>query len=116
MTALGPEASTSWPSIRVTAWVRRLPPTKRRKWLLAARGAVSGGPVGVGKGVGLAAGGGAEVSTTASGLPDPEGAGLEVQPAPTNAAKNTRDRKGSRRRIGGPILGATRRSQVSRGD
>ena len=107
MTALGPVASASWPSIRVTAWVVRLPPTKTRKCLAAARAAVSGGPVGVGSGVGLATGA-ADVSTTSVGPSVPTGEGLEVQPAATNAATTTTHRKGIRRRIGGPILGGHR--------
>src|SRR2546427_6897773 len=106
MTALGPAASASWPSIRVTAWVVRLPPTKMRKCLVAARAALSGGPVGVGRGEGLAAGA-LEVSTTSVGLPvptplggvappNPPGEGLDVQPAATNAATITRHMKGTR--------------------
>src|SRR5205814_6914776 len=94
----------------VTAWVVRLPPTKMRKCRAAARLAVSGGPVGVGRGVGLACGA-AEVSTTSVGLAVPAGEGPDVQPAATNAATTTTHRKETRRRIAGPH---TRRSQVSR--
>src|SRR5205807_2108156 len=110
MTALVPAASASWPSIRVTAWVVRLPPTKMRKCLEAARAAVSGGPVGVGSGAGLAEGA-ADVSTMSVGPAVPTGEGLEVQPAATNAATTITHRKETRRRIAGPH---TRRSQVSR--
>ena len=78
-----------------------------------ARPGVSGGPVGVGSWVGLALGRGADVSTTASGprvsgLPVPVGEGLDVQPPPTNAATSTREKEGSHRRIGVPILGVHR--------
>src|SRR5437899_7861359 len=81
MTALGAEASTSWPSMRVTARSARLPPRKRRKCGAAARAGASGRPVGTGIGD---AGAVAEMSVGEPpelGVAGPAFLGAEVHPA-----------------------------------